>query len=78
MGDQFGGPPEQINTVAMLEEMNQTRVGKESNSHLRLEQKMAASPEGCGHIVVELECPDPVDPSKLTDLTHDALVPWGL
>ena len=67
MGDQFGGPPEQINTVAMLEEMNQTRVGKESNSHLRLEQKMAASPEGCGHIVVELECPDPVDPSKLTD-----------
>ena len=30
MGDQFGGPPEQINTVAMLEEMNQNRVGKES------------------------------------------------
>lgn len=26
---------------------------------------MAASPEGYGTIVVELECPDPVDPSKL-------------
>ena len=30
VGDQFGGPPEEINTVAMLEEVNQTRVGKES------------------------------------------------
>ena len=65
MGDQFGGPPEEINMVVMLKEVNRTRVGKESNSHLRLEQKMAASPESYGTIVVELECPDPVDPSKL-------------
>lgn len=65
MGDQFGGPPEQINMVAMLKEVNQTRVGKESNSHLRLEQKMAASPEGYGTIVVELECPIPwIPPSS--------------
>lgn len=37
VGHQFGGPPEEINAVVMLEEVHQARVGKESNSYLLLE-----------------------------------------
>ena len=53
--------------MPMLEEVNQTRIGKESNSYLALERKMAANPDNYGGIVVELQYPDPVDPSKLTN-----------
>ena len=56
VGDQFGGPPEEINAVAMLEEVNQTRVGKESNSYLLLERKFAAKPENYGLLGVFGQC----------------------
>ena len=67
VGDQFGGPPEEINTVAMLEEVNQTRVGKESNSYLLLERKFAAKPENYNNLVVEFKYSDPADPAKITN-----------
>ena len=67
VGDQFGGPPEEINTVAMLEEVNQTRVGKESNSYLLLERKFAAKPENYNNLVLEFEYPEPADLTKLTN-----------
>ena len=67
MGHQFGGPPEEINTVAMLEEVNQTRVGKESNSYLLLERKFAAKPENYNNLVVEFKYSDPADPTKITN-----------
>ena len=67
VGDQFGGPPEEINTVAMLEEVNQTSVGKESNSYLLLERKFAAKPENYNNLVLEFEYPEPADPTKLTN-----------
>ena len=67
MGHQFGGPPEEINTVAMLEEVNQTRVGKESNSYLLLERKFAAKPENYNNLVVEFKYSDPADPTKMTN-----------
>ena len=67
VGDQFGGPPEEINTVAMLEEVNQTRIGKESNSYLLLERKVAAKPENYNNLVLEFEYPEPADPTKLTN-----------
>ena len=66
-GARSGGPPEEINTVAMLEEVNQTRVGKESNSYLLLERKFAAKPENYNNLVVEFEYPEPADPTKLTN-----------
>ena len=51
----------------MLEEVNQTRVGKESNSYLLLERKFAAKPENYNNIVLEFEYPEPADPTKLTN-----------
>ena len=67
VGHQFGGPPEEINMVAMLEEVNQTRIGKESNSYLLLERKVAAKPENYNNLVLEFEYPEPADPTKLTN-----------
>ena len=67
VGHQFGGPPEEINTVAMLEEVNQTRVGKESNSYLLFERKFAAKPENYNNLVVEFKYSDPADPAKMTN-----------
>ena len=67
VGDQFGGPPEEINMVAMLEEVNQTRVGKESNSYLILERKVTAKPENYNNLVLEFKYPEPNDPTKLTN-----------
>ena len=67
VGDQFGGPPEESNAVAMLEEVNQTRVGKESNSYLLLERKFAAKRENYNNLVVEFKYSDPADPAKMTN-----------
>lgn len=67
VGHQFGGPPEEINTVAMLEEVNQTRAGKESNSYLLLERKFAAKPENYNNLVVEFKYSDPADSAKMTN-----------
>ena len=67
VGHQFGGPPEEINMVAMLEEVNQTRVGKESNSYLLLERKFAAKPENYNNLMVEFKYSDSADPTKITN-----------
>ena len=66
-GARSGGPPEEINAVAMLEELNQTRVGKESNSYLLLERKFAAKPENYNNLVMEFKYSDPADPAKMTN-----------
>ena len=67
VGHQFGGPPEEINMVAMLEEVNQMRVGKESNSCLLLERKFAAKPEHYNNLVMEFKSSTPADPAKMTN-----------
>lgn len=51
----------------MLEEVNQTRVGKESNSCLLLERKFAAKPEKYNNLVMEFKYSNPVDPAKMTN-----------
>ena len=67
VGDQFGGPPEEINTVAMLEEVNQYRVDSKLKSYYKFEQEIAATPENYRNLVVEFEYPDPADPAKLAN-----------
>ena len=67
VGDQFGGPPEEINTVAVLEEVNQYRVDSKLKSYYKFEQEIAATPENYRNLVVEFEYPDPADPTKLAN-----------
>lgn len=67
VGHQFGGPPEEINMVAMLEEVNQYRVDSKLKSYYRFEQEIAAYPENYRNPVVEFEYPDPADPAKLAN-----------
>ena len=58
VGHQFGGPPEEV---------NQTSVGKESNSCLLLERKFAAKPEKYNNLVMEFKYSNPADPAKMTN-----------
>ena len=66
-GARSGGPSEEINTVAMLEEVNQYRVDSKLKSYYKFEQEIAAAPENYRNLVVEFEYPDPADPTKLTN-----------
>lgn len=66
-GARSGGPSEEINTVAMLEEVNQYRVDSKLKSYYKFEQEIAAAPENYRNLVVEFEYPDPTDPTKLTN-----------
>lgn len=66
VGDQFGGPPEEINTVAMLEEVNQYRVDSRLKSYYKFEQEVAANPGDFNRMVLEFKYPEPTGP-KLTD-----------
>ena len=66
VGDQFGGPSEEINTVAMLEEVNQYRVDSKLKSYYKFEQEIAANPENYRNLVVEFKYPEPTGP-KITD-----------
>ena len=59
VGHQFGGPPEEINMVAMLEEVNQYRVGSDMDSFKLLEDKVAANPGDFNKLVLEFKYPDP-------------------
>ena len=65
-GDRFGGPPEEINMVAMLEEVNQYRVDSRLKSYYKFEQEIAASPENYRNLVVEFKYPEPTGP-KIMD-----------
>jgi len=66
-GARSGGPSEEINTIAMLEEVNQYRVDSKLKSYYRFEQEIAAYPENYRNPVVEFEYPDPADPAKLAN-----------
>ena len=66
-GARSGGPSEEINTVAMLEEVNQYRVDSKLKSYYKFEQEIAAAPENYRNLVVEFEYPDPADPTKLAN-----------
>ena len=66
VGDQFGGPPEEINTVAMLEEVNQNPSHSTMESYKNFEQDVTANPDDFNNLVLDFKYPDPVDPTKLT------------
>ena len=66
VGDQFGGPPEEINMVAMLKEVNQNPRHSTMESYKNFEQDVAANPEGFNKLVIDFQYPDPADPTKLT------------
>lgn len=67
VGARSGGPSEELNTVTMLEEVNQYRVDSKLKSYYKFEQEIAADPENYRNLVVEFEYPDPVDPAKLAN-----------
>ena len=66
MGHQFGGPPEEINMVAMLKEVNQNPRHSTMESYKEFEQEVAANPDGFNKLVIDFQYPNPVDPAKLT------------
>ena len=57
-GTQFHGPPEKINVVAMLKEVNQNFPDSNFESYLRLEQQIAK-------VAVGADCRDPVGPELI-------------
>ena len=65
-GARSGGPSEEINTIAMLEEVNQYRVDSKLKSYYKFEEKVAANPENFKKLVLEFKYPEPTGP-KLTD-----------
>ena len=66
VGHQFGGPPEEINMVAMLEEVNKNPSRGTMESYKNFEQEVTANPDGFNNLVLDFKYPDPVDPTKLT------------
>ena len=66
VGHQFGGPPEEINMVAMLEEVNKNPSRSTMESYKNFEQDVTANPDGFNNLVLDFQYPDPVDPTKLT------------
>ena len=66
VGHQFGGPPEEINMVAMLKEVNQNPRDGTMELYKNFEQDVAANPDGFNNLVLDFQYPDPVDPTKLT------------
>ena len=66
VGDQFGGPPEEINMVAMLKEVNQNPRDGTMELYKNFEQDVAANPDGFNNLVLDFQYPDPADPTKLT------------
>ena len=66
VGHQFGGPPEEINMVAMLKEVNQNPRHSTMESYKEFEREVAANPDGFNNLVIDFQYPDPVDPTKLT------------
>ena len=70
-GTQFHGPPEKINVVAMLKEVNQNFPNSGFKSYLELEQKIAAAPGNYKGFAVDFDYRDPVGP----ELTKTEQVP---
>ena len=66
VGARSGGPSEEINTVAMLEEVNQYRVDSKLKSYKRFEEQIAADPENFRNLVIEFKYPEPTGP-KIMD-----------
>ncbi len=66
VGDQFGGPPEEINMVAMLEEVNKNPRHSTMESYKNFEREVQANPDGFNNLVLDFQYPDPADPTKLT------------
>ena len=66
VGHQFGGPPEEINMVAMLEEVNKNPSHSTMESYKNFEQDVTANPDDFNNLVLDFKYPDPVDPTKLT------------
>lgn len=66
-GARSGGPSEEINTVAMLEEVNQYRVDSDMESFKLFEEEVAGSPGDFNKLVLEFDYPDPADPAKLAN-----------
>ena len=70
-GTQFHGPPEKINVVAMLKEVNQNFPDSGFESYLRLEQQIADTPGNYKGFAVDFNYRDPVGP----ELTKTEQVP---
>ena len=66
-GARSGGPSEEINTVAMLEEVNQYRVDSDMESFKLFEEEVVGSPGDFNKLVLEFDYPDPADPAKLAN-----------
>ena len=66
VGARSGGPSEEINTVTMLEEVNQYRVDSKLKSFKPFEEKIAADPENFRNLVIEFKFPEPAGP-KIMD-----------
>ena len=61
-GARSGGPSEEINTVTMLEEVNQYLVDSQLESYKMFEENIAANPENFRNLVVEFKYPEPAGP----------------
>lgn len=66
VGARSGGPSEEINTVTMLEEVNQYRVDSKLKSYKRFEEQIAADPENFRNLVIEFKYPELAGP-KIMD-----------
>ena len=66
-GARSGGPSEEINTVTMLEEVNQYRVDSDMESFKLFEEEVVGSPGDFNKLVLEFDYPDPADPAKLAN-----------
>lgn len=58
VGRHFGGPPEEINMVAMLGEVSRYRVNSKLKSYKRFEEQIAADPENFKNLVIEFKYPE--------------------
>ena len=77
MGHQFGGPPEEINMVAMLEEVNKNPSHGTMESYKNFEQDVTANPDDFNNLVLDFKYPDPVDPTKLTKTERVSTKFWA-
>ena len=66
-GARSGGPSEEINTIAMLEEVNQYRVDSDMELFKLFEEEVVGSPGDFNKLVLEFDYPDPADPAKLAN-----------
>ena len=77
-GTQFHGPPEKINVVAMLKEVNQNFPDSDFKSYLKLEQQIADTPGNYKGFAVDFNYRDPVGPelTKTEQVPPDFKATW--